>query len=146
MAIEVKDNKPERTGDTLDDLKSRDIDNLQYILKNKKRIFFKTFGMALNGSQMMMTRALEHCGMFVDAIVEKSIKDPEGAARLADDEMQKNDVRIESRLQYEGDDAWRRGTYIYHKGEIAHFIGQVRKHGAIHGVHYVDTTVPFDQP
>jgi len=144
MTIEVNENKPERRGDTLDDLKSRDIDNLEYSLTKKGKTFvFSRLIDAVAAVGEMMTTALEHCGVHVDAIKEKAVSDQDVAGILAEELMDRNGVRIESRMQYDGDDAWRRGTYIYKNGEIAYFIGQISRSEIAPFVYKVKTTVPY---
>ena len=104
--------------DTLDDIRERDIFNLETFLKKKGRIK-KTF----NYSHF----AQEFQGIMFDQILNKlgismarACVDP---FYKIDEIMKAKNIVIENRMYEEPEDEWRSGLYIYKDHEIAGFIG-----------------------
>jgi len=107
----------ELTGDTLDDLKERDIDNLENLMKGRKRLFFKSMAEVTRFNSVMVFGTLEKLGVKMN---------PSLNGDQVDAMLKANNVKIEMRDQYVGDDMWRAGTYIYKDNEIVTFLGGAR--------------------
>ena len=103
--------------DTLDDLKHRDIENLEDLMKGRVRRLFDNKISVTRFTSAMLFGTLERIGM---------IMNPGMSGEEADDLMKAQGIKIEPRGNYEGDDAWRAGTYIYNNNEIVTFIGGAR--------------------
>jgi hypothetical protein len=105
--------------DTLDDMKRKDIDNLENLMKGR---VFKTFP-----NKVAVTR-------FVSAMVFGTLEkigmnmNPNMTGEQAEAFMRSQGIKIEPRPaeHYQGEDAWRAGTYIYKHNEIVTFIGGAR--------------------
>lgn len=111
-------------GDTLQDLKNRDIDNLEFILKNKQIHHFKDGQAAFTASGEMMRLAVLRGGVDLHGIMEMS-NDLDAVGEMTQEAMEQNGVRIETR-NYKGVDEWRSGTYVYKNNEILAFIGGIK--------------------
>ena len=107
----------ELPGDTLDDLKERDIDNLENLMKGRKRLFFKSMVEVTRFNSAMVFGTLEKLGV---------VMNPSLDGDQVDAMLKANNVKIEMRDQYTGDDTWRAGTYIYKNNEIVTFLGGAR--------------------
>lgn len=105
------------TGDTLDDLKSKDIDNLEHVMKGRVRRLFDTKVEVTRFVSAMVFGTLEKIGMDMN---------PEMTGEQAQAIMIAKGIKIEPRGNYTGDDEWRAGTYIYKNDEIVSFIGGAR--------------------
>jgi len=112
-------------GDTLGDIKARDIDNLQFLMENKKVHSYRNPAEAYAAVGEMMRQAALRGGLDLKALMDLSINSDDGGD-MVDEAMAKTGVRIESR-NYEGIDKWREGIYIYKNNEILSFIGPVTK-------------------
>lgn len=101
--------------DTLDDLKQRDILNLETVLKKK-------------GRQQKTFETLKEANLFI-GIRLKDILSKLGVPLESRDDvlvalkMEINNVTVEPRIYNTPDDEWRSGIYIYKDNEIAGFIG-----------------------
>lgn len=114
MAHEFKD-------DTLNDIKNRDVLNLEVFLKKKGRAS-RTFEDS--------TRALEFMGARVSQIlatigisIERARVDPDYDIDKA---METMGVKVENRIydeKTEPENEWRSGVHIYKANEIAGFVG-----------------------
>jgi hypothetical protein len=104
--------------DTLDDLKWKDIDNLENLMKDR---VFKTFKNKVEVTKFvsaMTFGTLEKVGMPMN---------PNMTGDQAEKKMKDLAIKIEPRMaHYTGDDEWRKGTYIYKNNEIVTFIGAAR--------------------
>jgi hypothetical protein len=104
--------------DTLDDLKWKDIDNLENLMKDR---VFRTFPNKLEVTRFvsaMTFGTLEKIGMDMN---------PNMSGSQAENRMKDLGIKIEPReAHYTGDDEWRKGTYIYKGNEIVTFIGAAR--------------------
>lgn len=119
--------------DTLDDIKSNDIDNLDVMLRDAKFRFFPDHRSAFAFIGHAVFSRLRDLGMTVREATDH---------RRADEWMERNSVRIETR-DYEGEDEWRSGTYIYKGGEIVGFVTAPQKNLTIDG-YRVRTTINAD--
>lgn len=112
MAHEFKD-------DTLDDIKARDILNLETFLNKKGRIHrkFDSSVMAHNFQGRQLCDILKHLGVDVPrGAIDKSYD--------VDEALKKNNIKVESRVCADDpDDEWRSGMYVYKDNEIAGFVG-----------------------
>ena len=104
----------ESTGDTLDDLKSKDIDNLENVMKGRVRRLFDNKLEVTRFVSAMTFGTLEKIGMPMN---------PSMTGDQADAAMKAQHIKIEPRGNYQGEDQWRAGTYIYKDNEIVTFIG-----------------------
>ena len=104
--------------DTLGDIKARDIDNLEHVLKNRTTHYFE----GLAEASMFQNRALFTILARLGMDLKKTGFDEKEIDRL----LEKNNIRVEHR-QYEDTeedkDKWRSGIYIYKDNEIVEFIG-----------------------
>jgi hypothetical protein len=101
--------------DTLDDIKKRDILNLETVLEKKGRQQ-RSFDSADKANQFTGTRLqqiLSRLGVPLES------RDPE----LIDLRMQTGNIKVEPRVYNEPEDEWRSGIYVYKDNEIAGFIG-----------------------
>lgn len=103
--------------DTLDDIKHRDIYNLEVFL-NKKIRRYKTFDLS--------ARALEFQGRRVEMILaflgvnfQRGLREPD----YFDNAFKEKNIKVENRIYEEPEDEWRSGVYIYKNNEIAGFVG-----------------------
>ena len=110
MPHELKD-------DTLDDLKAKDIDNLESVMKGRVRRLFDSKLEVTRFTSAMVFGTLEKIGMYMN---------PSITGETAEKLMSELGIKIEPRGNYQGDDAWRAGTYIYKNNEIVTFIGGAR--------------------
>lgn len=122
--------------DTLGDLKERDVDNLQAVLKNSKEYLFFQIQKCVSFAGEALEHALNQHGVSIRAHLS--------APELLDVELQKKGIRVEHR-QYEGaEDRERSGIYVYRvvgdNSEIVAFIGKPQ-HGRIAGTYTINTTV-----
>jgi len=113
-------------GDTLQDLRDRDIDNLQYLLQNKKVHVFKNSASAFTASGEMVRLALLRGGVDLHALIEMT-KDPNHTNEMVTEALEQNGVVIETRPYTNPIDQWRAGVYIYKNNEILAWIGGIRK-------------------
>lgn len=104
--------------DTLGDLKARDIENLERVLKDRTRHLFKSIKEAMMFQNKAVFSVLARLGVDIN----KTGLNADSIDRL----LEKNHVKVENR-QYEGEDQWRSGIYIYKDNEIADFVGAAKK-------------------
>ena len=112
----------------LEDIKSRDIDNLTLVLKASKEYTFPNLqqaiyfmGQSLNKSLLKMgCGALDHHAKRADP----QNTDTDFVTRVLDKQMLRKQVRCEHRKpdMYPPEDRWRSGLYMYKANEIAYFI------------------------
>jgi len=110
--------------DTLKDLKDRDIDNLQYLLKNKQIHVFKTSALATIAVGEMLHAAVLRAGLDLTALMGLAETSDE-AGEMVDEAMRGVGLRIETRPYTNEEDKWRSGIYVYKNNEILAFIGAV---------------------
>jgi hypothetical protein len=103
--------------DTLDDIKERDIENLEDLMKGRVHRLFDNKLAVTRFTSAMVFGTLEKIGMVMNAKM---------TGEQADEVMKLRGIKIEPRGNYQGDDAWRAGTYIYKDNEIVTFIGGAR--------------------
>jgi len=103
--------------DTLDDLKWKDIDNLESVMKGRVRRLFDSRHSYTQFMSAMVFGTLEKIGMPMN---------PNVTGEQAQKIMDEKGIKIEPRGNYTGDDIWRAGTYIYKGNEIVTFIGGAR--------------------
>lgn len=105
--------------DTLDDLKWKDIDNLENLMKGRVRRLFPNKFAVTQFTSAIVFGTLEKLGMDMNPAMTG-----EEAERI----MKRKGIKIEQRLsQYkEPEDLWRAGSYIYKHKEIITFIGGAR--------------------
>lgn len=113
-------------GDTLQDLKDRDIDNLQYLLEKKETHLFKDAQAAFTASGEMVRLAVLRCGVDLHKLMEAT-DDLDAVGEMVAEAMEQNGVRIEDRPYRNAIDHWRSGVYIYKDNEIASWIGGITK-------------------
>lgn len=105
----------------LADIKARDIDNLGLVRKGAKEYWRDNEIHAFAFCYKALTTALKSLNVDQDAILRRFDKSREMAKKQIDKAMADNDVRVEKR-DYQGDDRYRSGWYIYHHNEIAYFV------------------------
>ena len=117
---------------TLGDIEDYDLDNLKYILQNVKEMKFTELNQVTEFSGLCMNAALQKHDINLNVAIQMS-NDPEyedvGAA--IDTLMKAKNVRVEERMNYDGEDRWRCGFYIYKNNEITDFIGAPYKEDAV---------------
>ena len=123
--------------DYLGDLKDRDVDNLQYLLKNKSTYWYRTSQDAFTATGEMMRLAILRCGLDMKAMMEIS-ETPEVAGDIVQEAMEKLGIVIETRPYKNPIDEWRSGVYIYKNKEIMAFIGGIKEGDT--GGYSIDTT------
>ena len=123
--------------DTLQDLKDRDTDNLQYLLANKQKHIYKDAQAAFTSSGEMIRLAVLRCGVDMHALME-STSDLDAVGEMVAEAMEQNHVRIENRPYRDAINQWRSGVYVYKDNEIVSWIGPIKK-GEMGG-HYIETT------
>lgn len=123
--------------DTLQDLKDRDVDNLEFLMKNKQRHLYKDSNAAFVASGEMLRLAVLRCGVDLAKIMELH-KDLGAVGELVSEALAQNGVRIETRPYTNPIDEWRSGVYVYKNNEIVSFIGGI-KAGELGGF-YIETT------
>jgi hypothetical protein len=101
--------------DTLDDIKQRDILNLETFLKKK-------------GRQQRSFDKLEEANGFIGVrlaqmLLNLGVPLESCDQGLIDERLKSGNVKVEPRIYNTPDDEWRSGIYIYKDGEIAGFIG-----------------------
>ena len=109
--------------DTLDDIKYRDIFNLEVFL-NKKGRHYRTFGSSAE-AQDFQGRRIETILAFMGVNFQRGLREPEYFDRI----FEEKNMKIENRIYQEPDqieDEWRSGVYIYKNNEIAGFVGYPR--------------------
>jgi len=111
-------------GDTLGDLKNRDIDNLQFLLDNKQTSVYKSATDAYVAVGEMVRQAALRGGLDLKALMDMSINSDDGGD-MVDEAMEQTGVRIETRNYKDPIDKWREGIYVYKNNEILAFIGAV---------------------
>lgn len=103
--------------DTLDDIKHRDILNLEVFLNKKGRLYRK-FQTSKDASEFQ-GRRLEMILVFMGVNFQRGLRDQE----YFDNIFKEKNIKIENRIYEEEDDEWRSGIYVYNRNEIAGFVG-----------------------
>ena len=110
---------------TLDEIKERDIDNLELVLKASHPVKFESKNQCIWWTGETLRKILAKLGVH---LIWKPTGNPRLdkrqerlAARRVDRQMKEKGVKVESR-HYGGDDFHRSGIYIYYENEIAYFI------------------------
>jgi hypothetical protein len=114
MAHEFKD-------DTLDDIKHRDIFNLETFLKKKGRTY-KTWEDQDKALEFMGARVSQILATIGLSIERSRVDDTYDIDKV----MKERGVKVESRIydeKIDPEDEWRSGVYIYKDNEIAGFVG-----------------------
>ena len=104
--------------DTLEDIRQRDIFNLETFLKKKGRIT-KTFdsgGVANSFMGERLDSIMEKLGVSISRAIIDDEYDLDG-------ETEQRGIKVENRIYEEGEDEWRSGLYVYQGKEIAGFVG-----------------------
>ena len=101
--------------DTLEDIKNRDIYNLEVWLLKKGRKTKKFYDLE-EANQFVGVRLQQ---MLTSLGVPLESRD----ADLIELRMQTGNIKVENRVYTESADEWRSGIYIYKNNEIAGFIG-----------------------
>jgi len=107
---------------TTEEIKARDEDNLRLLLDASKRYYFDDLNGAIAFMREAFGRAMTRLGC--PSLVPERVNQAQ-IEILGEEEMTKNDVRIENRhstLYPNMNDKWKGGFYLYHGGEIAYFI------------------------
>ena len=126
----------------LEDIKSHDQDNLDVILKRRaNRRYFKSANKAVKASGQMVANALKKHSIYLKKAMSQGTI--EEAGEYVQKTMNEKHVRVEQRMEYTGEDAWRCGIYVYKDNELSDFIGAPRK---IEGLivdqrYYIVTTI-----
>jgi hypothetical protein len=102
--------------DTIDDLKWKDIDNLENLMKGRCRRLFDNKLAVTRFTSAIVFGTLEKIGMDMN---------PAMTGEDAEKVMKIKGIKIEQRVSHykEEEDLWRRGTYIYKNNEIVTFVG-----------------------
>jgi hypothetical protein len=103
--------------DTLDDIKYRDILNLEVFLHKKGRVY-KKFQMAAEAAEFQ-GRRIETILAYLGVNFQRGLREPS----YFDNIFKEKNIKIENRLYDEPEDEWRSGIYIYKNNEIAGFVG-----------------------
>lgn len=115
----LKKKNPERKGDSLEDIESRDVDNLDYLLPGVRRYGCSSSSEANVVMQKLYAKALLSLGINMKMISQ--IKGGEHAqTRVVGKLMERMGVVVEQRA-YE-DNPFRNGLYFYKHGDMAYFI------------------------
>jgi len=103
--------------DTLDDIRDRDILNLEIFLKKKGRIY-KKFKSAADAHEFQ-GRRLETILVSMGVNFRRGLKDPS----YFDNVFKEKNIKVENRMYEEKEDEWRSGIYVYNRNEIGGFVG-----------------------
>jgi hypothetical protein len=103
--------------DTLDDIKARDVFNLEVFL-NKKGWAYKKFQLSSEASEFQ-GRRVEMILAFMGVNFQRGLKEPD----YFDNIFKEKNMKVENRVYDEPEDEWRSGVYIYKSNEIAGFVG-----------------------
>lgn len=106
--------------DTLDDIKERDIFNLEVFL-NKKGRGYRTFEKSIDANEFQ-GRRVEMIFAFLGVNFQRGLKEPD----YFDNIFKEKNMKVENRIYEEAEDEWRSGVYIYKNNEIAGFVGYPR--------------------
>ena len=104
--------------DTIDDIRERDIFNLETFLKKRGRIkkTFDSHGMSQSFMGDRLNAIMEKLGISI----ARAAVDPEYEI---DKEMERKGIQVQNRIYEEPEDEWRSGIYVYQGKEIAGFVG-----------------------
>jgi len=102
---------------TLDEVKADDIGMLEDALKGKKETWFNTPDEAMRYIGDRLFKLLARLGIKVK-------KDMDW--RMVDAQLGAHHIRVENR-DYEGDDEWRSGIYVYKNDELTGWISKGRR-------------------
>jgi hypothetical protein len=103
--------------DTLDDIKHRDIYNLEVFLNKKGRVY-RTYPLAAKAAEFQ-GRRVEMILAFLGINFQRGLREPD----YFDSMFKLRNIKIENRVYDEPEDEWRSGIYIYKNNEIAGFVG-----------------------
>jgi hypothetical protein len=119
----------ENKGDTLADLKAKDIDNWQHLMKQKgERFFYDKMQTAFGAYGEFLRQALIRvCDVDMRAVINKA-KNPDQGGHILDAALAQKGVQVEERNYKNSTDHDRAGLYVYKNNEIAAFIGKIQKH------------------
>lgn len=110
---------------TLDEIKRRDIDNLELIWKSCKPVKFQSPAQCKFWTGETLRKILAHMGVFLIIGVTGDPKAEKRQYQLAEKrisrQMKEKGVKVENR-NYTGKDFTRSGIYVYYENEIAYFI------------------------
>ena len=112
--------------DTLGDLRDRDVDNLEYLMKYKQTHWYKTSEDAFVATGEFVRLAVLRCGLDLAAIMNIA-EAPEVAEEMVQEALDKGNIVIETRPYTNPIDEWRSGVYVYKNNEIASFIGGIKR-------------------
>jgi len=128
---------PNRTGDTLEDLQSRDYDNFEHILRHDGvEHYFGDIGTCSRAMGACLSFALRKVGVDMALILRTQLKavPPKLHARLLENRVPKmvqrvmdaQGVKVERRSYEVPSDRWKNGLYVFKCGEIAYIISDSR--------------------
>jgi hypothetical protein len=110
---------------TLDEIGANDIEMTKDAIKNANKYEFgNNKKKAADFTKHCMKCTLNHLGVS-PGVPPKDQLGRLRFAKRADQMMKKAGVVIEQRKDYDGNDMWRRGIYIYKNGELAAFISNI---------------------
>jgi hypothetical protein len=114
---------------TLGAIQGHDIENLKQLTSKSFRAYtFKTVEDVQTFTMEAINKALEKHGISLHtAAVYATTHNFQDAGAAFQYLMDEKNVRVEERMQYEGESAWRCGIYIYKDNEIADFLQAPRK-------------------
>ena len=109
----------------LEDIRKRDIDNLQLVQKDLKEHWFDKEDVAMHFMGHIVNRILMKFGVDQLSMMKKfpGRTQVKLLTKLIDKEMKKADVKVERR-RYSGEDFYRSGIYFYHHNEIAYWVSE----------------------
>jgi hypothetical protein len=113
----------------LADIQGHDVENLKQLLKKKVRTYtFKSIEEVKTFTMQAINTALAKHGISLQTAAEYGMKkgDLDQAGDAFQYLMDEKQVRIEERMDYQGEDAWKCGIYIYKDNEIADFLAAPR--------------------
>jgi hypothetical protein len=103
--------------DTLDDIKHRDVLNLEVFL-NKKGREYKKFQLSSEASEFQ-GRRVEMIMAYLGVNFQRGLREPD----YFDSIFKQKNIKVENRMYEEPEDEWRSGIYVYKNNEIAGFVG-----------------------
>lgn len=110
----------EHKDDTLEDIQQKDIDNIEYILKNAKEYVFTSVSECLGFANQALTQTLLKHGIDITEF----LNNPEAM----DPVLEQKGIKVEHRDYTEAADRNRSGLYVYKtvggNSEIVAFIGK----------------------
>lgn len=109
---------------TLDEIAENDVEMTRDAIKNANRYHFgKDQRKAMLFVRHCIDATLRHLGIKINPPATFAARNE--YAKAIDRAMEEKQIRIESRNNYRGSEAWRCGVYIYQRDELVAFVSDI---------------------